>query len=69
MVRSVHHSGGFGIFVTLLNKWPVDAFHELFDKLGAVIAIINIIGMFPNVNGENGGFPMSDWIAGIGERE
>ena len=69
MVHLIHRSDGFRIFVALLNEWPVDPFHELFDELDAVIAIINIIGMFPNVNGENGVFPMSDWVAGIGEWE
>lgn len=40
--------------VAILNHLPIDHVPKLVDRSGAVVAIINIVGVFPNINTEQG---------------
>ena len=51
----------------LRNKIPVDQIPKSFDVFGAGIAVIDVIGMLPNVTGQKRRFPLGQWVAGIGE--
>lgn len=36
----------------ILNKFPVDEAGKVFKILSTGISVINVIGMFPNINGQ-----------------
>lgn len=37
----------------LLNEFPIDDFTEFTQVLGSGISVVDIVGMFPNVNGQH----------------
>lgn len=42
------------IFEVLINKVPVDDFGEVLKIAGSQIAVVNVVGVLPNVNSQQG---------------
>lgn len=71
MVRNMHDIDrseledglvGFKVFV---DKLPVDHSAEVFDVLGSGVAVVDVVGMFPDVNGQQRLIVVSEGVTGI----
>ena len=51
-----------GLFVTLVDDFPVDELPEGSEMVGTAILIIHIVGVLPNVEGEQWAESVSDWV-------
>ena len=56
----------FSILEIFGNKFPVDDSIEVLEVGGSGIAVINVIGVFPNIHGEERDVVVGEWVASIG---
>ena len=55
----------FSILEILGNKVPVDKPIEVLQVSGSGIAIVNVVGMFPDINSQKRDVVVGKWVAGI----
>jgi len=56
---------GFSLLEILRNKVPVDNSIEVLQVSGSGIAVVNVVGVFPDINSQKREVVVGKWVAGI----